>query len=106
MSGDPAPPHISSREQKPESSFVKDAGTQLGTNVEHLRRGEFDERKLSYINPPERIAFAYWHYLDTRYGNSFWGRMVNNLEVLSQSVEGKRTRDIIQMANAESGAGQ
>jgi len=83
---------------------------QLGTNQKILARGEWDERKLSYIVSPEKIPSSFKPVLyamirrDVVLGKKrYWESLVDNYLTLVNSIDGRGRNDQIRAENALKG---
>jgi len=83
---------------------------QLGTSPKIQAKGEWDERKLSYIVPPEKVPSSYRHklyYLLRRdvviRHKRLWEALADNDLTLPNSIEGRGRNDQIRAENALKG---
>ena len=102
---------MSSRESDSESEgAITSMVPQLGTNPKIQARGEWDERKLSYIVPPEKVPSSYrpkLYYLLRRdvvvLRKRLWEALADNDLTLPNSIEGRGRNDQIRAENALKG---
>ncbi len=99
-----------SKEQKKDETPQASMVPQLGSAPKTLARGEFDERKLSYLVPPEKMptSFKPIHYALTRrdvviYKKRLWDAVCDNYLTLVDSIEGRGQNNIIRAENAMKG---
>jgi len=76
---------------------------QLGTDMLDLAQGIFDIRRLSNINPLEKVWMSYFLLAPMERGGRFARNFINNYLNLAVSEGGQRVRQMIQMVAGSKG---
>jgi len=76
---------------------------QFGTDPQDLAEGRFDIRRLSFINPIEKVWTAYFMQIPDEEGGEYARDFVSNYLNLSMSEGGRRATQIINAIGASKG---
>jgi len=94
----PEPPDLT----LPGQTVATNLSAQLGSDAKVLSLGEFDMRRLSYIDEQQLQALAYFSWRGQKV--RFWKHIVDQVLNLSVSIKGLGRKQLIEMQRASTGA--